>query len=219
MSRRTEVSIAPLKEPLTAAEVREHLRIDHEDDTNYMNQLIVAARKQAEETLNISLISQTVILWIDQIPCHTNDAWWNGARVGPISALSGNADFLEVQRGPVQSITTFETFDEDNNATVFDAANYYLTAPETNIPPARVAKKQGFVWPIPDREFDGIKITYVAGFGLAGSDVPMDLKQGMLMLIAHWYGLGRSAVLSGSITKEIELTLKDAWGKYYEVRF
>lgn len=216
---RTEVIVEPTDEPLSIHEVKSHLRITHNDDEPELQRLINAARVYCEGLLNISLITQTRVTFYDRFGVHHHDRWWDGARIGSINQLQSVSQFLELRGGPVNSVTSFETLDEDDVATAWPSSNYYLSASATsNVPPAKVVKKKGASWPVIDREIDAIKITHVDGFGGDYNAVPMDIRQGLLILIAHWYGQGREAVLTKITSKKIELGLKDAWSKYYEKR-
>lgn len=215
---RTEVVVEPTEQPLSIQEVKAHLKITHNDDESYIQRLIEASTRYCEETLNISLITQQRATFYDQISSSHKDVWWSGARLGSISELFEDPEFLELRGGPVNSIVKFETFDEDAVATEWDASNYYLSASAvSNIPPARVVRKTGSTWPIADRRIDGIKITHLDGFGADWNTIPMDVRHGLQMLIGHWYA-NRETVLTKISSKRIEFGVKDAWSRYYEKR-
>jgi uncharacterized phiE125 gp8 family phage protein len=42
-------------------------------------------------------------------------------------------------------------------------------------------------WPVPGRAVNGIGITVEAGFGATPAAVPEDLRQAVLLMVAHWY--------------------------------
>jgi uncharacterized phiE125 gp8 family phage protein len=44
----------------------------------------------------------------------------------------------------------------------------------------------------------GIEIDYVAGYGSAADEVPADLRQAVLLLIAHWHEHRDAVVIAGS---------------------
>ena len=59
-------TVAPTLEPLTLAEVKRHLRIDHTDDDVYINDyLIPAAREYVEDETERQLITAT---WALKLP-------------------------------------------------------------------------------------------------------------------------------------------------------
>lgn len=48
------------------------------------------------------------------------------------------------------------------------------------------------------QERQGIEIDYAAGFGTEPGEVPADLKQAMLGLIAHWFEHRDAVIVAGS---------------------
>ena len=58
------------------------------------------------------------------------------------------------------------------------------------------------------RDENSVMITWWGGYGEDGRSVPTQIRHAMLLLVAHWYGAGREAVVTGSISKEIEFGVK-----------
>jgi uncharacterized phiE125 gp8 family phage protein len=61
-------------------------------------------------------------------------------------------------------------------------------------------------------------VTWWAGYGASGTDVPAAIRHAMLMLVGFWYD-NRSTVLVGSISKELEFAVSSLldsqkWGSY-----
>ncbi len=56
---KVEVTSAPAVEPLTVAEAKAHLRVDHTSDDSYIESLIKAARVTCENFQNRAYITQT----------------------------------------------------------------------------------------------------------------------------------------------------------------
>ena len=77
----------PAYEPLTLAEAKLYLRVDHADDDQAILRLIQSAREMAEEYLRRSLITQD----------------WQ------LDLEDGLSDRVTLPRGPVQSILSVET--------------------------------------------------------------------------------------------------------------
>ena len=181
-SRTTDPSI----EPVTATELDTFLRGDGElvaAESAFLDTLIEAAREYVELHTRRALITQTWTLQLDAWPHAKDDlGWWDGVREGPIS--SAPARSVELPMGPLQSVTSVETFDQDNNATTFASSNYYLDTFQT---PGSILLNDGTVWPTFTRSQLGIKIVYVAGYGAAATDVPSNLKTAIKMLAGHWY--------------------------------
>lgn len=155
----------PATEPLTLAEARAHLRVDSTADDTLITSLIAAVRQACENITARALITQTWRLWID------------GG-----SALLNNRS-LNLPKSPLISVSAVSSFDETGAETVFSAANYYIDAAGT---PGRVVLKDFAGWPAVLRRVAAIKVDFTCGYG-AASDVPADLKQGMLQHLAQLY--------------------------------
>jgi len=56
---------SPGSEPLIVSEVKDHLRVDHDDDDNYIDGLIKAARQFVEKRTGIACLSVHLLFtWI-----------------------------------------------------------------------------------------------------------------------------------------------------------
>ena len=176
----------PAVEPVTVAEMDQFLRGDNvieSVDGSLIEGLIVAAREYVEEFTRRALITQTWTMYMDRWP-QTQDplGWWDGVREGSIS--SGDARSLTLPIGPLQSVTSVKTFDQDNSEALFDDANYFLNTTAT---PGEVILNTGVVWPPFTRTRNGIEVVYVAGYGDAATDVPASLRMAIKQLVTHWY--------------------------------
>jgi uncharacterized phiE125 gp8 family phage protein len=89
-----------------------------------------------------------------------------------------------------------------------DTADYFV---DDKSEPGRVALAYNKSWPtLSLRPTNAVVVQFTAGYGDAADDVPQRVKQAMLLLIGHWYE-HREAVLTGSISKEIEFTNSLLW--------
>ena len=103
---RVERVTAPAVEPLSLAQVKLFLRIEHDDEDTLIALFITAAREAAEDVLGRSLITQSQRLYV---PC-------------PTSTL------IALPRGPVQSIQTVAAEDDEGTLTTIDSDTYRLHA-------------------------------------------------------------------------------------------
>lgn len=103
---RVERVTAPATEPISMAQAKLFLRIDHAEEDTLLAMFITAAREAAEEALGKSLITQSQRLYV---PC-------------PKSTL------LALPRGPVQSIQTVATEDGAGEQATLDSDTYRLHA-------------------------------------------------------------------------------------------
>jgi len=153
----------PAAEPVSLAEAKAHLRLDHTDEDTYVAGLGVAARRLAEARTGRSFVTQTWRLTLDALP---------------------PGDEIRLLRGPVQSVMALRVFDADDAASVVSADNYAI---DGEARPARLKRTPGAVWPAVGRALAGVEVEYVAGFGPAATDTPQELRQAILMLIAEFY--------------------------------
>jgi uncharacterized phiE125 gp8 family phage protein len=73
-------------------------------------------------------------------------------------------------------------------------------------------------WPVHREDENSITVTWWAGYGPSGRDVPAAIRHAMLMLVGFWYE-NRSTVLVGSISKQLEFAVESLlssqkWGSY-----
>ena len=68
-----KVTIQPTEEPLTLTEAKAHLKVEVTADDTLITALIQAAREEAEQYLNLKLITQTVTEKLDCFPTYDDD--------------------------------------------------------------------------------------------------------------------------------------------------
>jgi len=170
---------APTAEILTTAEAKTHLREDLTDATNdtYIDALVTAARAAAEQYTGLAFLDQTWDYVLDE--------------AHPVLA----SESIELPLGPVQSITSIDSYADDNTATAFSSAAYYLNVgddagyvtPST----ARVSLVDGNDWPTDMRRYHSIEIRFLAGFGDEVADIPAQwrepIKRACLLTVAALY--------------------------------
>lgn len=173
----------PASEPVTADELRAHLR-DVADADSVLEELITSAREYVEDATGLAMISQDRQITLDGWPLGTGGdglGWWDGVRDG---ALIGTAPrYLEIPRAPLISITSVTTYDTADVGTVWGSTNYLV---DTGTRPGRLALNSGAVWPVPTRPVAGIVILYKAGHANAAA-VPSKFKTAIKQIAGHWY--------------------------------
>ncbi len=150
----------PTAEPLSLAETKRFLRIDHGDDDALVQSLIKGARQRVEARTGRALISQNWRIMMD--------SWPFGGRVA-----------LPVL--PVQAVDAVRLYDAWGVAQIVSVPVYNLV-PGTE-PPVLDASAVAS----PGRPRDGIEIDVTAGYGPAAADVPEPLRQAVRLLAAHAY--------------------------------
>lgn len=171
------------------ADVKTYLRIDSSADDAVLAILIASARRAAEEYTKRAFITQTWQLVMDRFS--EDHDYHHGHHHNPLAAiLHHRGRAIRLSREPIQSITTIKTTDCANAETTVLAETYTL---DTSA--ARILLNDGYSWPSSLREYAGIKITFVAGYGLAAASVPEPIRQGILQHVAASY----SAKVCGDI--------------------
>jgi uncharacterized phiE125 gp8 family phage protein len=174
---------APAVEPVDLASAKTHLHVDGTDDDALITALITAAREYCEGFQNRQYITATWELWLDSFP---------------------SEDYIRIPLPPLQSVASVKYYGTDNAEYTMAAADYFV---DNKSEPGRLVLAYGKSWPSTTlRPANGVVVRFVAGYGDAAANVPQKVKQAMLLLIGHWYA-NREAVLTGSISKEIEFAV------------
>lgn len=163
----------PVHEPLTIAEVKDHLRIDEDVvvEDALLAGLIKAARVWAENYTQRTFITQT---WETRFDHFRREMY--------------------LPRSPLQSVSSVSYVTGGSPTLDTVATSVYEVDTYTN--PGRVFLGYSQTWPTPQVIQHAVRIRYVAGYGSNGSDVPEQLRLGMLLLIGAWHE-NREPVVAG----------------------
>lgn len=162
----------PAVEPLSLAEAKAFLRVEHADDDDLIAALAVGSRIHVETQTRRALITQRWRL--------SFDGWPEDGRIA-------------IRPGPLQDIAAARVLDFDGDAHAVDLLSFV---------PDRGASALAFApWamPQPGRLAAGIELDVTVGYGDAGSDVPEPLRQAVRLLAAHWYE-NRGLAAIGTVT-------------------
>lgn len=167
--------LPPAGEPLSLAEARQFLRVEHADDDTVIAALIAAARAHVEALTRRALLTQTWRFVLDAWPADGRIA----PRIGPLTSLLAVRIF---DAGGVAHALEVESFVVDRAANVIAAPCWAL--------------------PVPGRAVAGIELDVICGFGALAGDVPADLIHALKILLAHWYdNRGLASVSGGAATQ------------------
>ena len=177
MNYKLDLVTAPAIEPITVAEVKNALRIDHTDDDTLIGFLITAARTSAEAYTRRAFITQTWKMFMDNFAGFTNGyTYWQGINNLPISAIT-ISNSIEIPLPVLQSITHLKTYDDDDTATTFSSSNYYVAIYTGDFgQPGSITLRESNTWPTFSRVKDGIEIQFVTGYGTDATDVPQQIR-------------------------------------------
>lgn len=178
MSNRASYKLvtAPAVEPVSLSDVKLFVKQDGTADDTLLTSLIVTSRQSVEEFTKRALITQTWKLTMDAFPQYPEH---EGYSLGPVTTCETVA--IQLSRQPIQSISSIVTYDTQNDATTLETEAYTLDAEG-----GRILLNEGYSWPSELRERAGIVITFVAGYGLAGT-VPSPVCQAITQFVAEMY--------------------------------
>lgn len=151
---------APLAEPVTVAQVKAQLRLDHNGDDAIIADFIKAARETVEREAGVALIDQGFRLTIDAVP-------ENG--------------IVNVPVHPVTAVTAVAVYDAAGQATLVPLSA--ITLDGYGQPPRIVFANP----PNAGRALNGVALDFDAGFGATAVDVPPMLVRAVTLLAAHFY--------------------------------
>lgn len=169
----------PAADPVTLAELKQHVRVDHDDDDAHLRICLAAAVARVDGWSGIlrrGLVTQT---WSESF------RYFYGRRIW-------------LRLAPVQSIASVIYFDLDGVERTVDAADYRL----------QVRNGEGYLeldddasWPSVDARDDAVTITYVVGYGDAASDVPAPIRSAILITAADLYEQRETNVIGASVAQ------------------
>jgi uncharacterized phiE125 gp8 family phage protein len=177
------LTTGPAVEPVTAAELKDHCRIDTDADDDYIDSLLLAARLDTEMVQHRQLITATYTLKMDRFP---------------------REDYIDLPRPPAQSVTSITYVDDSGVTQTLSASTYTLDAAGD---PGRVYLNYDYTWPSIRGQRNAVTVVYVAGYGDTAADVPETTRHSIRLKAAHWYE-NREPVLTGSIATPIPDTIR-----------
>lgn len=170
-----QIVTAPAALPVTLAEFRAHRRIPAAD-TSLDSELTLAlqgATARAETLTGLRLITQTLLLTLDQFPRR-----------------------IELPVWPVQSVTSVVYDDRDGTEQTF-ATDLWRVVKSRK--PWSVAPAYEAVWPTPRYDFDAVRVTFVAGFGDEPDDVPADVRSAIMLIASDLFEHREGAVIGATV--------------------
>ena len=178
----------PAAEPLTAAEARDHSRIDHDAEDGLLESLIRAWRQSTERATQRALITQEWELTLEAFP--------------------EGREAIRLNRPPVSAVTSLTYVDPNGDEQTMDAADYVLVEDE----PARLYPAPGKRWPRAQTENpEAVTVTFTAGYGDA-EDVPETLVDAIRLGVATRHE-HREDVVVGHMVSHLQ-AIESIWHMY-----
>jgi uncharacterized phiE125 gp8 family phage protein len=169
-------------EPVTTEQAKDHLRVDGSDEDDYIAALITAARTQCETVLNRSFITTTWKVTLDRFP--------------------GPRGEIRLPRPRLISVTGI-TYNDYSGASQTLSSLLYTV--DTQHEPGRIVPAYTQIWPSTRCHVNDVAITYTAGYGATQASVPTQIKQAILLTVAHLFEL-RTPVSAGIGVNEIPMS-------------
>lgn len=190
----------PINTILTLEEMKGvcYIEADCTDDDTLLGNMELAARNQCEHFTARPLLTSTNILYYSYSDIYLHDR-------------SYTSTVLNLPWGNLQTINDITIWDTDNVGTVLESDTYQASTTGECGQVFFIEPPFGVDCP---REIDYLSISITGGFGDTADDVPYELKQGMLFLIAMWYE-HREDQSMGSIPSNV----KAMWSPWKLQRF
>lgn len=199
----------PAVEPVCLADVKAFLRIEDDTEDQIITDLITAAREYLENRTGRAFITQTWQLTDDGFP----SLFWKTNRTmafrtvpqilgTPLPAIPFNPMALTVAQEialpypPLQAVTQVQYVDTNGNTQTL-ASNQYQVDNTALV--GRIAPAYSLVWPVTlIGQYNAATITYTAGYGAAGSNVPLALRRAIRALVGVMYATRELTAPSGA---------------------
>ncbi len=184
ISRRIKLVTPAAEEPVTLAEAKAHLRITNTASDALITALIIVSRQALEKRLGMVFVSSTYKQTMDSVPGAMPYRDYRCIESGQKASILYPPQF-DLMLRPAVSVTSITTYDEEDAATVVDAATYRV---DTSDPmwQSRVSLKHGAQWPTALRLTNAFEVLFVVGYANAAA-VPGDIKQAIMQLVAWLY--------------------------------
>ncbi|MBN8960570.1 MAG: hypothetical protein J0H71_05515 [Rhizobiales bacterium] len=172
----------PAAEPLTATEAKSRLGIGAEVSDDVMDAFVKTARQTIDGWggwLGRALIRQS---WKIILDCFPHDC--DGAIVIPLP--------------PIISVDEIKYLDLAGNSKTIEPSAYFLLPGE----PAQLYPAVGTAWPHVNRRPGAVEITFTAGFGEAGTDLPEPIRNAVALMVSNLRSLTARNLFISSDTVE-----------------
>jgi uncharacterized phiE125 gp8 family phage protein len=157
----------PTVEPVSLSEVKQHLRIDQEfnDDDSYLLSLVTASRQYVENYVDRTLIRTQLRMKLDFFPV------WD----------------LPLPRPPVMPDAVIVQYTPSDVALGYALTEYANFRTDRDSTPCILRPQWNGTWPSCRGAENDVVISWWAGYGTTGADVPVPARHAMLLILSHWY--------------------------------
>jgi uncharacterized phiE125 gp8 family phage protein len=151
-------------EPVSVAEVKNHLRITDNYEDTLISGLIASARRIVEQYTRRSLVNQTWRLYRDDFPY---------------------SDTIELPFPPLVSVTHVKYYDQDEALQTLSPSQYQTDNRST---PGLIVLSEDGAWPLTEGDkVNAVEIEFIAGYGATAAAVPSPIRLAITHLVCHWF--------------------------------
>lgn len=175
-----QLKTAPDTEPVSTADAKAHLRYSDNDQDTLIDALVKAARESVEAYTGRALITQTWQLFLDEFP----------------------AGFDRL-KAPLQAVSSIKYIDTAGVEQTLAADQYKVDTAALG----RIVPAYGVTWPSTRAEANAVTVEFVAGYGVAATDVPADIIHAIKLLVGLWFRETDGVSFSGT-AQEMPFTVK-----------
>lgn len=154
--------------PVALLDLKEQLRIEHDDQDRLLLRAILAATSEAENYIGGPIMARSFDLVLDGFP-------------------TGE---IELANGPVRSVTSITYYDAAGVSQTLDAAAYYLLTAGA-VPAVHLAPDQS--WPDTQERENAVTVRYVAGYAAKPSAVPAAISHAVTLRAATRYAMAEES--------------------------
>lgn len=176
----------PVVEPVTLRQLKQHLRIEHDEDDEYLIALIAAGRHYAEARCDRCFIDTQLEMQTDTFPAAIELPL-------PMPPFSPTPGRQAIEVSYLNSAMVRLTMAETEPAVSSNPGTFLAQRIGT---PAILTPAVNGYWPVTGPVRSAVTIRWWAGYGPDATTVPRGVVHAILMLAAHWYG-NREAVNVG----------------------
>ncbi|MEG3640674.1 head-tail connector protein [Magnetococcus sp. PR-3] len=172
------LTIAPMVEPVTLAELKAHCVVSHSEDDTTLTVMGRAARRYLEEITGRSFITQTWQAYADKFPCGDQP--------------------IKLDRGRLQSVASVTYVDADGITQTMDPSVYQVVDGDYGY----LCPAYGQSWPDTRSVPRALTVIFKAGYGDAADTVPEDLAHAIKLTVGHFYEQRETEVV-GTIVSDL----------------
>lgn len=176
MDYRSNLVTGPTTEPLALSDLKNHLRVDSNDDDEYVQDLMQTARIMVEQYTNRALLTQTYDFYYDCFPA---------------------GDIIEIPIAPLQSVTHLKYINNSETLTTY-STDYYTV--DTTGQCGRIIHDYDTAWPDVYGGRNQVQVRAVVGY-TTSKNVPLPLRQAMMLIAGHLYENRENSLVNATAMK------------------